>query len=158
LGAVYEEKNNLSKAMMYVRKAVDVEPINAEFWYILGDLQAKMKLDEKALESYHKVSDLDPSEPDIWLDLSEMYFNAHNFTKALQLIKKGIGIQAKNASLIYRLAAYLYLTGQAKESQQQFEKALDMDTSKSNEFFEFAPELAANQTFIDIAEIYKNKP
>jgi tetratricopeptide (TPR) repeat protein len=43
------------EAIKYIQKAIDIEPLNSEYWYILGDIQYSEKLYDEAINSYEKV-------------------------------------------------------------------------------------------------------
>jgi tetratricopeptide (TPR) repeat protein len=157
LGAVYEELGKYPKALLYIKKAVDVESINSEFWYILGDLQHKLMLDEEALQSYGKVCELDPSHPDIWLDISEVYFLNDSFETAISALQKGMEHQPGNYSHHYRMATYLFHNNQIKESLMLFGQALSEAPEKSHELFDFYPELSVHPDFIELDGLYNAK-
>ena len=118
-------------------------------------LQLKMNLRDKALISYQKVSEMNPANLEIWLDLSELYSDAEDLEMAIQTIQIGMEYQENNIMLVYRYAAYLYKSGKIKEALKKFESAIAVDFSKQNEFFDVMPELLGDPNIIAIIEIYK---
>ncbi|MFA5194764.1 MAG: tetratricopeptide repeat protein, partial [Bacteroidales bacterium] len=66
---------------------------------------------------------------------------------AIEVILKSIKQQPDNASLCYRLAAYLAYAGRDKEANEAYKHALTLDPGKNEEVFLFAPELRYHPAF-----------
>jgi tetratricopeptide (TPR) repeat protein len=157
IGSIHEEDGNAKEALFYMRKAVDSDPLNPNFWYMLGDVQYNLELISDALESYSKVIEISPEIPEIWLDYSDAYFELEEKEKAIESIIKGIEEAGRNASLLYRLAAYLFKTGKDAQAFLHLEDALNMDHEKHKELAEYAPELMSDSRITGLIELYSNK-
>jgi len=69
-GVAQSEKDNLGRAIEYLRKAVELAPNNGEYWEKLGDaLYDDEQLDE-ALSVYEKAASVDPNRPAALTDLA----------------------------------------------------------------------------------------
>ena len=149
------ELGQIATGMSCIKRAVELEETNPEYWYILGDTQFKHKLFEKAKSSYQVVSELAPSHKDIWLDYSNLYALEDNFEIAIETIRKGIKTQNNNPDLYYRLAVYLLRSEQAKEAYKNIEFALNLNYKKHQQIFNYHPKLKFDQNLLDIIATYK---
>ena len=151
--ACYELKN-ISESLKNINHAIELEPHNSEYLFLFADIQQKEGMKE-ALETYKKVSEIDPSNIDIWIEYSDAYQVADDIDKAIEIIKEGISVQAENAELLYRLSAYLLLKREIKEAYNILETAMNMDLSYADELIEYISEFETNIYLIDVINQYK---
>jgi tetratricopeptide (TPR) repeat protein len=114
-----------------------------------------MDLLPEAIESYEKVSQIEPLNDEIWFDYSDALKKSGNLDKAINVIQQGIDVQPENAGLCYRKANYLLLNKKLQEAYEVLEKALQMNYKKHCEFLEYDPSLLRNQQIIDLIELHK---
>jgi tetratricopeptide (TPR) repeat protein len=122
---------------------------------MLGDIQLKLEMFDKVIESYKKVSELESDNEDIWLDFADVYFKTGNTEKAADIILEGIVHQPENISLRYRLINYLLLNKKEKEAYSLLEAALQINFIRHCEMLEYDPTLLRNQQILDLIELYK---
>lgn len=157
MGVCYDELGDQKTAVKNMEKALEYEDDNSEYWYIYGDLKNKLFDRESAAKAYEKVSALDPMHPDIWLDLSEIYFQDGEIRKAFDVMEEGIFQQPLNASQHYRMAGMLMLTGKHKQGLAEFAQGLELDFQKHPELFEFSPELEYNAQIQELIQVHYRK-
>jgi len=145
---------NTVTALKCVKRAIDLEESNAEYWYILGDIQEKNNLIDKAIKSYEKVCELEPTHPEIWLDFSNLYAEQKKLPKAIEIIQTGIELLDDNIEFKYRLVVYLLKSGKSKEAYELLEKALTTDYSAHEKLFEYQEDLKKNSELMRIIESF----
>ena len=67
LGLVYEKKNNTTKALIYYKKAINVDLINFEAFVNIGNIYLQQKDFHKAKNTYVKAHNIKPQDPNIYL-------------------------------------------------------------------------------------------
>ena len=157
MGVCHEELGQQDVAADFMKRALELDDGNAEFWYIYGDLCFKNGDKEDALRAYHRVSQMDPMHPDIWLDLSELYDKLGDPEMANDTLEEGIRHQPSQASLYYRKAAYLLKMGREKQALSYLTIALETDSKKYKELLEYFPESRQNPRVIKIIDRHLDK-
>ncbi|MFH0865677.1 MAG: tetratricopeptide repeat protein, partial [Bacteroidota bacterium] len=155
MGSVLDELGKTNEGINCILKALRLEPLNSEYWYVLGDAQMKAGLITDALDSYKKVSQFDGANPDIWLDYSDAYMKLNDIEMAVEIIIKGIEQQPENTSQRYRLAAYLLKSGNNMEAFETLETSLQLDYNRNIELLEYDASFASNLQILDLIELYK---
>jgi tetratricopeptide (TPR) repeat protein len=151
---IYEESGKHKVAINHVLRALEIEPLNPEFWFMLGDLQLDIGAMEEAQSSYAKVAELDPGNIEIWLEYSHSFALDFNFNKALELIDKGLTVQPNNVDFTYRKFCYLYKFKKFKEAYIVLEEALIADFDKHMEIFNYMKELKNDDNLFKIIELF----
>ena len=151
--ACYELKN-VEESIKDISRAIEIDPENSEYLFLLADIQQKEGMLE-ALETYRLVSELEPTNIDIWIEYSDAYQEADDLDKAIEIIKTGISFQPENAELFYRLSAYLLLNKDTKEAYNILDVALDMDLSYADELIEYISEFEENNHLINVINQFK---
>jgi tetratricopeptide (TPR) repeat protein len=107
--------------------------------------------------SYKKVTELDPVNPDIWIDYAELFAKEKMFDDAISILDKGIESDPRNASNFYRRSIYLLKKGKTKEAHLVIENALVIDYLKHSELFEYMPQLRNDSGIINLIELFRTK-
>ena len=136
---------------------MECEPENPDFLYMLGDIQLQINLLEKAESSYRKVGILNPANPDIWVDLSEVVAERTGVQEALNIVQEACEKYPANAQNFYRSAAYLFLLGCEKESMETLETALSKDPQRHQDFFSYLPEAINSPSILALIDRYQYK-
>lgn len=88
-GSYYHRKNKLSKALLFLKKAVEIEPDNAENHYHLACLLSKSSRLQEANRIFkHVVSDLDPEMTECYFLMALNYGLMEDMTRARRCLKK----------------------------------------------------------------------
>ena len=114
-----------------------------------------MGFQEEAEMAYKKVVELEPENPNIWLDFSGVQFEMEHCNMALETLMEGIKYHPQNAELNYRMSAYLLSLGKKQDALSYLHRALGLDFDKHTTIFEFRPSLKDNTGLTEIIESYR---
>ena len=145
------------EATHYIKKAIELDDKNAEFWFAMGDAEYHLDNYVAAEAHYKKVIDLEPDNQDIWLEYSHLLMADSRADEALELIKKGMIFLPESADLIYRLACYYYSIGNIQESYSTLATALDKNVQLCHTVFEYSPAMENDRHILEIIDLYKNR-
>ena len=155
MGSVLDELGKPKESLSCIQKALSFDSLNPEYLYMLGDIQLKLKLFEESIESYKKVSEIDISNEEIWLDYSNAYKESEQIDMAIEILQKGIERHPENISLKYRYVNYLIFNLEEKEAYEILEEALINDFSKHTEFLDYDSDLKNNPQIMNLIDLYK---
>ena len=153
----YDALNNPKVALTYIEQAIKLAPTVADYWFLKGDIQLKMAQIEEGILSYRKVIELEPDDPEIWLELSMVYAEQKNFARALETLQEGSKYHNQNPDFLYASSIYLLKSGKTRHAYEVFEKALTLNYDGHRKIFKAFPDLRENQTITDIIEGYRDK-
>jgi tetratricopeptide (TPR) repeat protein len=122
---------------------------------LLANCEAKVGNYVSAYESYEKVSNLEPTIPELWLNWSALYFEQSDYKEAIKIIQSGLDVMPNEPELWYRAVAYLIHDGKFKEAYTHLETALLLDYDAHTEIFHFFPNLETQKALFRIIEQYK---
>ena len=149
--------NQSQAALSYVLKAIELSPTVPEYWFICGDIQVKLARYEEGIASYRKVIELDPEDPDIWLDLSVVYADRKDFHQAITVLEEGLKWHEENADFHYGMAYYHLMAGKPKESLRILNTALSMDYDGHKRLFMTFPEARNHPIVLDLIASFKKE-
>ena len=143
-GSYYQRKNKLSKALLFLKKAIEIEPGNAESHYHLACLLSKSsRLQEANRVFKHVVSNLDPELTECYFLMALNYGLMDDMLRARRYLRKYLKVdpQGEMAGEAYDLLEAMEddsdnepddrshaLTGQENESLEQWLSSLDSNT------------------------------
>lgn len=155
--AVCEHKNDIVGAMSYLRKAIAIEPHNADLWYFYAQLLERQGELEEAETAFRKSIRYNPHDEDVWLELSQLLFNNHRQGEAASLLDSALVQHPDQVVFRYRLAACLFALGLDQEAGQHLSKALAEDHTQHNSLFLFYPEAKSLPLVNTLLSQYINK-
>ncbi len=88
---IYLRENQLDKAAEEIQKLINAYPKETDYYGMLADLYSKSGKPEKALETYEKAIEIDPSNPFIQLSLAEFYDRQEEFEKSEKYLDLAFG-------------------------------------------------------------------
>jgi len=151
IGICYVELDRHAEALTHVEQALKIEPDNAEYHILYAEIQQILGNLTSAEESFLKASEIQPYHPEVWLDYSNLFASEmKDYKKALEILDEGIFYQPANIALTYRRVAYLYLSGQIKESLVELYIALTQNFKALDLLLEY-DEILFNSTQINEA-------
>ena len=139
-----------------MKTAKELNEYNPEFYYVFGDVQAKLGFLEEALIAYEKVKELDPENQEIWYDTAWMYDQLDNKTSALLCFQEGIELQEKNDRLLYSFVAFLLKYGRKEDALFNLDKALALNFDGYEYLFEVQPEAKYNLSVLELIDYYRS--
>ncbi len=134
-GSYYHRKNKLSKALLFLKKAVEIEPGNVESHYHLACLLSKSSRLQEANRIFkHLVSNLDPELTECYFLMALNYGLMDDMSRARSYLKKYLHIDPEG-----EMAGEAYDLLQAMEEDDPVEE-IDSDsrafTGQENEALE----------------------
>ncbi len=143
------------EAVHYIKKGIELESSNADYLYILGDIQQKLGFYDEAEDSYRKGVEMDPTNIEVWLELSQMLYSQGNIQLAIVTIAESIKYVPDAVELYYQMAGLKYLEGKNQEASEYMEKALGLDFSKHEIIYELSSSLKENTFINTLIEQYR---
>ena len=144
LGLIHAERNEFAQAAELFQKAVDLNSLDADALYRLGEAQRLGTRFEEALTSFRKAVRLVPNYTAVYqgmLDLSQqtgdlglarfaegmINLTAHDFGAAVKRLGEAANIAPDMAEVHEGLAVALDATGEGELAQASYAKALELD-------------------------------
>ena len=157
MGVSYVDMGQPAEALAHFQQGLKIEPDNVDYLILISGCYEDLSMNEAAEAAYRRAGELDPTHPDVWLDFSDFYVKTQNdYQKALDIIEEGAFHQGNNSELVYRRAAYLYLSGRVKEAIIELFIALTMDYKGHELFLEYNPRLQQSDEIIQAIQSFKN--
>ncbi|MFX1517264.1 MAG: tetratricopeptide repeat protein [Promethearchaeota archaeon] len=118
----------------YITKAVELYPQEADAWSLLGEHHLRHKRIPEAIEVCEKATTLKPELYHAWLQLSGLYRQMQDFSKAIHAIKMITVYNHFKNSYIKELQELAFEAG-LKEENEVAEEAYILLTNVSNLFY-----------------------
>ena len=118
-------KNNVSNAEEYLRKAMELDGTNFWYRYRLAKLYALTQRQELTIDMYEKLMDDFPKRSDLYFEMVELYVGQGSYEKALETIREIEAVFGMTESIaIYRfnLLRALGRNDEAFESLKNYNK------------------------------------
>jgi tetratricopeptide (TPR) repeat protein len=65
MGLIYFDESDYDRAMHYLRRAVDTNPVDAQFLTELGHLYLELEREEEALQMFRRATESNPDDPQV---------------------------------------------------------------------------------------------
>ncbi len=98
---------------------------------------------------------LDPTDKDISLDWSFIYYEQGDIDKALDIVLHAIEELPEESELYYRATAYLIEAGKYKEAFNYLENALVLNFDNHKSLLEFFPKLETQKALFKVINQFK---
>lgn len=126
-GDEQNDKGQVPEALASWKRAIQVNPKNAESWRRLGKAYKKEKRPDDALEAWQKVVDLVPSDAEGWKELGYAHFTKNEMDLALDAFKKFVKLKPNDPLGPNNLGAVLVKMKSFEAARDAFNEALKMD-------------------------------
>jgi tetratricopeptide (TPR) repeat protein len=144
-------------ALQFFKRAVLLEVDNIEYLMVLAECEYSLNNKEEAIGTFEKITELDPTFMEAWIDWSFILYKDEDFLTAETLLKTALSYNPTSYACFYRLALVLYKAGKSKEALLNFEKALQLNFEEHEHIFELNPELGLLPEFIQMVDTYRPK-
>lgn len=151
LGVVASLDFRYQEAVHHIRRGIDIEDKNPEFWYILADVQHKAGFFEEAEKAYQQVLTFEPENYEARLDFTVLLVNEGRNKEALEFLLEGTRLHPDLSIMWYRLAAVCFINGKRQEGFVGLAEGLTLNPAEVQQVFEFEPSLKLDadiQSFI----------
>jgi tetratricopeptide (TPR) repeat protein len=126
MGVVYMELGMDEKAVEYLKKAVQILPIDYESRNNLGIVYGRLDQPEKALEELLTAMALKPDNVAIQINLSLFYQRQKEYEKSVEILKYLMSKTPEDASLYYRLGGVYKEMGDYESAISAFRKSMEL--------------------------------
>jgi tetratricopeptide (TPR) repeat protein len=103
--------------------------LSASLWVKLGKEESGQDHHAKAVEAYHKATEVDPEHDQAWFLLAYSYGQLGRNREAIAAIKQSIRIDRNYHGSWYNLGLYYLRTGATVEASKAFDEALSCDAT-----------------------------
>jgi tetratricopeptide (TPR) repeat protein len=117
--------NCLDEARTALRQAESLNPDSARVRLAAGLLNQLDGQDQKALEDYRRVLELEPRNVDAYLRMASAYDKFELPEKAIDAYKKAIDLDPGYFEPYEELGAFFYYRGRYPEAAEQFQKVIE---------------------------------
>jgi tetratricopeptide (TPR) repeat protein len=124
LGAYLESQGNLSEAIAYYAKALEIKPDHAEAHFGMAELFARQGKFEEAVSHYVEALRSRPDFPRPYNSLGTIYAKEGNIDKAIFYFSQALEIRPDYASAHNNLGALLAAQGKLDEAIAHFSAAI----------------------------------
>ena len=142
----YEER--WYEAIHYVRKAIEKEHTNPEYWLLLADCEFNLNNISEAGDIYSRIVEEFPSHIDAWLSYAHFLTETGNPDLAVEATQQGLSVHPHCAELLYRQTVNLYAAGRIDDAYEHLAMALDRDDKNYLVIFELMPSLRNDRNII----------
>jgi len=151
----YANMDNSQEGLLYIEKAIKLNPNNMYYQYFHADLKHNIGLFEEAEKIYQKVFESELESTGIYLDYTESLVTNQKSEVALQVLVEGISKFPEESLLYYRYAALMLQLGHELDAESILQLALEIDPDQSSQLFSFYPEAEKYDGIMDLIENYK---
>ncbi len=113
---IYFELGIFERAQEFLNSYTELEPFDAEPYYLLGLIYAGAQEHKKAAEMFENACKLDPLEPEYLRCLGVVTSSMGQEKKGLKLLKKALALDPKNPEIMTDLSISLVNMGRYKEA------------------------------------------
>lgn len=123
LALSYMELGELASAVTTIRKATEIDTMNAEVWHDLGGiLEEQDELDEAQL-AYIKATEIEPKNSDYLISWGLLELNRDQFVMAEYAISEAVRHNMDDPECWQQLALVYQIQGRKKESKKAMKEA-----------------------------------
>jgi tetratricopeptide (TPR) repeat protein len=141
IGITFQKETKYKEALQHFKRAVLLEPENAEFLLILAECEYQLGFIKEAEEVYAKLVDMDPGMMEAYLDWSFIKYSEGLYEQAEKIVRDGLKYDPECHQHHYRLVVYLYALGRSQEALLHLEKGLSIHFIDHFLVFDIAPPL-----------------
>jgi tetratricopeptide (TPR) repeat protein len=150
------QKQNYKEALIYINKAITIEPTKTVFLITRGEIFSAAKQFKNALSDYNKGVQLEPKNTKLLLSRSNYFRSRNENLNALNDFDAAINLEPKNDTLLYERANFYYQSQLFEEAKNDISQAIKLNPKNDNYFVGLGAAFASLNK-LDSAELaYKN--
>jgi Flp pilus assembly protein TadD len=135
-------KGQMAEAVPEWRKAVQMDPDDANWHFNLAVSLRESNQDPEAVEELRKACDLDANEPKWFADLAALLSQTGDLDGAVANYRISLSLDPSKAEVEADLGVALFKDGQAQEGYEHFQKTVEMDPGFADGHNDLATALA----------------
>jgi tetratricopeptide (TPR) repeat protein len=137
------------EAIHCMKKAIELDPENPDYWYISAQFYWKVGLGGDAGLAYRHLLSLGVIEPNIWLEYTELLIEQDETEMALDNLYNGLEAHPEDAEMHYIAAGFFFANEFAKEGKLLLALAMELDPENKQIIFENFPQLSEDKMILD---------
>ncbi|RYY64429.1 MAG: tetratricopeptide repeat protein, partial [Chitinophagaceae bacterium] len=157
------------KAALFLKKAIDVSPYEAENYYAMAELNRKYPLDKQSVQAadslYRKAIELNPYNEWYYAGLGYLYSDKKNYAAALEQFQTALGLSRRSSDALYNLAFFYSLQEKMDSAVIYYKQSLELnpyDIAIASEYADLllsrGDTLAAEQRLVGTAALQQQSP
>lgn len=111
-------RSDIKAATAHLKRALELEPMNAEVWNVWSQVAAEGESWDEAIRRLEKAISFDDSQEEFWVNLGRSYRKAGRFKEADETFRKGADRFPQNK------ARFLWLRGRLAARQRDWSRAM----------------------------------
>ena len=123
---------------------------NEDYLFAYAKINEKIGLNREAEIAYKKVLEINELDHQSWLNYSILLSKDESINEAIEVLKKVVIMNPKNAELLYVLSIYLFKSGNEHQALSIIKKALSIDYELHTTFFEYIPNHKKNKNLLKL--------
>ena len=135
-GNCYYQLEEYRKALKDYNSALKLFGDNSELWYAKADAEYNLGEITESISSYLKVVEIDPSNSEAFLDLSNTLIENEEYEKANHHLKNLLRIKPDWCEPYYSMAKVCFLKGEIEVGLAMIERAFDL-SPKDRFYYDF---------------------
>ncbi len=155
MGSCYFELDRYLDSLSCLKKATDMDQMNPDYHYLLGDVQAELGFLSEAMTSYEEVLSIDKDCDTILIDIANLADEMGETEKAMDCFCQGVKQSPVNGKLLYNFVGFLLKKGDLINAMFYLDTALKNHYEDRFELFEANEEAKFNNQVIELIEYYK---
>jgi len=124
-GSCLEKQEKWYQALHFFNKAIKISNDNSEYWKAAAHAEYKIGNIISSISAYEEASILGPTDKEIWLNWSFIYYEQGEHEKAAEVLLQGMEEIPHEPEFFYRMTVYLIEAGKFKEAWKPFELRLN---------------------------------
>lgn len=123
----YENLNDFSSALIYLKEAIELEPENLTIIFELGYCSDRSENFKEAIHYYNVYLDIDPFSDLVWFNLGIVHTRAGNFDLAIEAYDFAIAINQKHELAYFNKANALANQGNYAQAIESYTEHLEFE-------------------------------
>ena len=129
LGLVLQKEGQLSDALVWLKKAAELEPGHVDYWQWLAELHDEMEESGEAIPCWERVVALDPDRASAHLSLGWAFQDESRFAEAREHYDAALQLQPDFAAAYLNLGGLQEELGDMVAAERSFRTALEKQAS-----------------------------
>ena len=130
LGWLYLQSTSFSNpdtAVSYLSKSTEVDPSDAQTWYLLGRCYMAQQKYNKAYEAYQQAVYRDGRNPSFWCSIGVLYYQINQYRDALDAYSRAIRLNPYISEVWYDLGTLYESCNQLTDALDAYQRAAELD-------------------------------
>ena len=132
LGALYKAKGDFSQSLEATKKAIEINPLDAEAYNNLANSMFDLSKAEEAEEYYKKAIEINPKASEFHNNLGRLFVRYGRLDEAELCFKESIELKLNYASPHANFGEMLKSIGRISEAEESFKRAIAIEPKNAN--------------------------